>query len=155
MCFAPPSSPLTRRVLGGLRASRYDVAMPMLRPFLAVSALAAAGLAACAPQPQAPTNPGVCWHMVLHGKDKAPTYNVVSKNVPALENCAANLEALRVEFLSKGGNRSDLNGAYQGTFIFINQQGIYASQTFNGTPYLALVRSGDGRLVVPGAMPST
>lgn len=120
---------------------------------IALAAMAAGALSACSNAPKAPADAGVCWQMVTHGKSKPPTYNKVADHVPAIENCAANLEAMRIKFLTLGGSHSDINGAYQGTFIFINREGVYTSDSWNATPYLALVRSGDGRLVVPGAMP--
>ena len=120
-----------------------------LQPLAALLLLAVP--AACAPRVQAPADPGVCWHMVLP-KGGKPVYNKVAEGRPNLESCAANLEAMRVRFLSLGGSRTNIYGAYQGTFIFINRDGVYASEKLDGTPYLALVRTGDGRLAVPGAV---
>jgi len=44
-------------------------------------------------------------------------------------------------------------GAYQSNFLFLVSAGIYTSTSWEGGRFLALVRSGDGRLVIPGAMP--
>lgn len=113
---------------------------------------AAALLAACAPQGvQAPRDPGVCWHMVTL-KDGTTRFNRVSSNQPDLEHCAARLERMRRSFLGLGSNRADIVGAYQGRFIFLERSGIKTGKTLNGNRYMALVRTGDGRLVVPGAM---
>lgn len=119
---------------------------------LAVAALAFSGLTACEKSVEAPDDTGVCWQMVEEGKGKVH-FNVVAKNVPNLERCAANLEALRLKFLAIGGNKTELTGAYQGQFIFVQREGIFVGQSLTSGRYPALVRTGDGRLAVPGAMP--
>ena len=107
-------------------------------------------VSACAPQVQAPTDPGVCWHMVQNKAGKIRFF-LVSRHQPDLEHCAANLEAMRIHFLSLGGSIQEVDGAYQGVFLFIDPRGIFTASELNKTPYLALVRTGDGHLVVPGA----
>jgi hypothetical protein len=74
-------------------------------------------------------------------------------NTPNLETCAANLEAMRIKFLRLGGSAEEILGAYQANFLFIQRAGIFSSTSLNGPRYLALVRTGDGRLAIPGAMP--
>jgi hypothetical protein len=49
-------------------------------------------------------------------------------------------------------NNASMVGAYQGSFIFIEKEGIYVGQTYDGPRYMSLVRTGDGRLAVPGAI---
>ena len=124
----------------------------MIRPACLTLAALATLLTGCKPQVEAPTNRGVCWHMVPK-KDGTYAFNQVSANVPSLEYCAANLEKMRQNFVSMGGSRTEIYGAYQGQFIFVKREGIFTTDSLNRTPYLALVRSGDGRLVVPSAMP--
>jgi hypothetical protein len=128
----------------------------MTRPFtafaLAAATLASAlALAACSSQVQAPTNPGVCYHLgaVQNGK---PQFNVVGSNVPDMEHCAAQLEAMRVRFLSLGGTAQDIVGAYQGNFLFLGEQGVFTAETYEGPRYPFLVRSGD-QLVPVGSAP--
>ena len=75
---------------------------------------------------------------------------MLSRNIPDLEHCAASLEAMRVEFLSKGGDRYEVWGVYQGQYIYINSAGLYSSQFVHGPRYPLLVRTGDGRLARPG-----
>ena len=82
-------------------------------------------------------------------------YNSLPSAQPDLEHCAAALEAMRIRFLNMGGNQTDIAGAYQGNFLFLVPAGIYTSTSWEGNRFLALVRSGDGRLVLPGAMPMT
>ncbi len=125
---------------------------------IAIRTIVAAGacilaLAACAPQVEAPADAGVCWHMVSAKGKKARFYKVAD-HMPDLEHCAASLEVMRLHFLSLGGNTREVDGAYRGQFLFIDGSGVYTSTALNVTPYLALVPSGDGRLVAPGAMPS-
>jgi ABC-type uncharacterized transport system permease subunit len=112
----------------------------------------AAALSACAKRTQPPGTPNVCYHVVFT-KDAQPKYNVLVKSVPNLETCAANLEAMRVKFLTMGGSAQQLLGAYQANFIFVQPEGIFTSTSLEGPRYLALVRTGDGRLAIPGAMP--
>lgn len=129
----------------------------MMRAASALVVLLAAtglGLGGCQKQLEAPADAGVCWHMVSPAKGQY-RFNKVAQNVPNLETCAANLEALRIKFLQMGGSHRDLTGAYQGKFIFLEQEGIFVGDTLNGAAYIALVRTNDGRLVVPGAARSS
>lgn len=121
--------------------------------FISLAAIAA-GVAACSPQVKAPFDKGVCYSVALpeEGSKAAPTFNVVARDQPQIEHCAAQLEQMRVRFLRLGGNRSELVGSYQGQFIFIDQAGVWQSKTLEGNRFFALARTGDGRLAVPGAI---
>lgn len=127
----------------------------MLRRPLALSAAiaASAALAGCNSSVRPPGDTGVCYH-VVEGKDKKLRFNEVVRNMPNLENCAARLEGLRLRFLGLGGNRDQLVGAFQAYYLFLDRRGVTASTTLTGTRYTALVRTGDGRLAIPGAMPT-
>jgi hypothetical protein len=116
--------------------------------------LAAAGLAlaACAKQVEAPYNKGVCWHAVPL-KNGQVKFNQLSINQPNLESCAGSLEAMRLKFLGLGGANDEIMGAYQGNFIFLQHEGVFTSEHLTGGRYLMMVRTGDGRLAVPGVMP--
>ena len=122
---------------------------------MTVAALGAAlfALGACEKQVEAPMDTGVCWHVVFP-KDQPPKFNRLTSSQPNLETCAASLEAMRVKFLRMGGGNETLIGAYQGKFLFLQREGIFTGDTLTGGRYLALVRTGDGRLAIPGAMPS-
>ena len=72
---------------------------------------------------------------------------------PNLETCAANLEAMRIKFLRMGGSTQEIYGAYQANFLFLEKAGVLTSTSLEGPRYVALVRTGDGRLAIPGAMP--
>ena len=116
---------------------------------LVLLALAGAlAAAACADnRVKAPTERAACWHMVPQA-DAAPKFNRLPGRYESLEYCAAGLELIR-----RRGTRSEITGAYQGQFIFVERRGLFAGKTLTGARYLALVRTGDGRLAIPGAVP--
>ncbi|WP_041373330.1 hypothetical protein [Phenylobacterium zucineum] len=120
------------------------------KPLLLV-AVAALALSGCAKRTKPPGDTGVCYHVVFQ-KDGTLKYNKLV-DAPSLEVCAANLEAMRVKFLTLGGSQRELVGAYQSNFLFIDPYGIHTSTSLEGPRYTALVRTGDGRLAIPGAMP--
>ena len=121
-----------------------------LKPLLVLAATALA-LAACAKKTTPPGDAGVCYHVVPQ-KDGELKYNKLV-NTPDLEHCAANLEAMRIKFLTLGGNQQEIYGAYQANFLFLQKEGVLTSTSLEGPRYVALVRTGDGRLAIPGAMP--
>jgi hypothetical protein len=121
-----------------------------VKPF-AVLAAAALALSACAKRTEPPGTPGICYHVVFQ-KDGTPKYNKLVAT-ESLEKCAANLEAMRVKFLTMGGSAQEIYGAYQANFLFLQKEGILTSTSLEGPRYVALVRTGDGRLAIPGAMP--
>jgi hypothetical protein len=125
-----------------------------MRPWALTIGLAAVGLlGGCTQEISAPGDRGVCWHMVQPPKGP-PKFNVLARDVPDLEHCAAQMEKMRINFQSLGlTQQGDLVGAYQTQFLFLNRYGAFTSQTLTGFHYPFLVRTGDGRLAVPGAMP--
>jgi hypothetical protein len=125
----------------------------MRRPILIAAAVVAAGLAltACEKQVKAPFEKGVCFHVATN-KDKTLRFNPVERNVQSMEQCAGTLEGMRIRFVRMGSPNRNLTGAYQGSFIFLEKEGIYLGQTYDGARFMSLVRTGDGRLAVPGAI---
>jgi hypothetical protein len=126
----------------------------MKKTVLAAAALVASGLAltACEKQTKPPFETGVCFHVVTN-KDGSLRYNPVERNVPQMELCAAALEGARMRFVRMGqSNNQSMVGAYQGSFLFLEKEGIYVGQTYEGPRFMSLVRTGDGRLAVPGAI---
>jgi hypothetical protein len=113
--------------------------------------MGALALVGCSSQVQAPTDSGVCYHLAAMQSGK-PQFNVVARSVPDMEHCAAQLEAMRVRFLSLGGTTQDIVGAYQGNFLFLGEQGVFTAETYQGPRYPFLVRSGD-QLVPVGSAP--
>lgn len=122
-----------------------------LLPLASTMALALAGLAGCGDKSlQAPRDVGVCWHLVrVEGEYR---FNKLAENQPQLEHCAARLEDMRLRFMRLGSQQTEIAGAYQGQFIFLEREGIFTAKSLTSTPYLALIRTGDGRLAIPGAV---
>jgi hypothetical protein len=120
------------------------------KPILVLAA-AALALGACAKKTTPPGDAGVCYHVVPQ-KDGSMKYNRLVQ-AESLEKCAANLEAMRIRFLTLGGNQQEIYGAYQANFLFLQKEGVLTSTSLEGPRYVALVRTGDGRLAIPGAMP--
>ncbi|THD82678.1 MAG: hypothetical protein E7812_00960 [Phenylobacterium sp.] len=120
-------------------------------PLGLIALTAVLGLSACAKRTEPIGDAGICYHVVADKAGKLRFNKVVA--TPSLETCAANLEAMRLKFLSMGGSTDELLGAYQANFIFLQREGVFTSTSLEGPRYLALVRTGDGRLAIPGAMP--
>ena len=117
---------------------------------LAVSALAAT---ACSSSPEAPYEPGVCFYVVPdETQPDGRKLNVVARDQPQIEFCAARLEEMRLRFLSLGGSNREIMGAYQGQYIFIDATGVSFGKSLEGSRFFALARTGDGRLAIPGAI---
>ena len=121
------------------------------KPFL-LALCAALALGACAKRTSPPGDQGVCYHVVPQ-KDGSLKYNKLVVT-DSLEKCAANLEAMRIKFLTMGGSNQNIYGAYQSNFLFLEREGVLTSTSLEGPRYVALVRTGDGRLAIPGAMPA-
>ncbi|HVN00440.1 MAG TPA: hypothetical protein VMT68_09510 [Caulobacteraceae bacterium] len=125
--------------------------MPRLMPAAVLGLAATFALAGCKAQIQPPGDVGVCYHLaaMVNGQ---PKFNVVARNVPDMEHCAGQLEAMRDRFLSLGGSQRDIAGAYQANFLFLGDEGVFTAQTYDGPRYPFLVRSGD-QLVPVGSAP--
>lgn len=122
---------------------------------LTLAAFAVTGLAvvACDSAPRPPYTPGVCYAVTpaADGKGQAEL-SVVARDQPQIEFCAARLEEMRLRFLRMGGSRREITGAYQGQYIFIDRIGVSFSRTLDGNRFIALARTGDGRLAIPAAI---
>ncbi|UDF04655.1 hypothetical protein [Asticcacaulis sp. AND118] len=123
-----------------------------MKPVLWIMAGAACvALAGCGPAPlKGPKERNVCFH-VGFPKDQPPKFNVIKKDVPSLEYCAAHLDALRIKFLSMGSPRKEIVGVYNGTFLWSDGRGVKIGQSYEGARIPLLTKAPDGRLVVPGA----
>ena len=129
--------------------------MHRLAPLVTVAAalvVLVGALGACNKRTEPPGDPGVCYHVVPQKGGKLKFNRLV--DAPNLETCAANLEAMRVKFLRMGGTQQNIYGAYQANFLFLQEEGVLTSTSLEGPRYVALVRTGDGRLAIPGAMPT-
>lgn len=109
-------------------------------------------LGACQNTTTAPFDQGVCYAVEPGKEGEEPTFNVVARDQPQIEFCAARLEEMRLRFLGFGGGRREIIGAYQGQFIFIDRAGVSFGRTLEGSRFMALARTGDGRLAIPGAI---
>jgi hypothetical protein len=89
--------------------------------------LCLAPLAACS-GPGAPLDDGVCW---LAGADaSAPSrFKPLARRVDSLEACAVLLEALRLK------NGAEVDGAFQGYFIFADARQISSALHTGGLRY--------------------
>ena len=119
----------------------------------AAAVLSLLALSACQKKVEPPGTPGVCYNVTFKPDGSLVYHKLV--NAPNLETCAANLEAMRIKFLRMGGTAQEILGAYQANFIFVQHEGIFSGTSLDGPRYPALVRTGDGRLAIPGAMPQT
>lgn len=125
-----------------------------MRAFHLLAALSLAGLAAaCSSAVEAPYDPGVCYNVVMdEAAENGVRFNVVARDQPSLEYCAARLEEMRLRFLGLGGSTREVMGSYQGKFLFIDATGVKTGDTLTGGRYFFLARTGDGRLAIPGAI---
>lgn len=121
----------------------------MIRPALLI--FAAMLLSACSQKTTPPGDMGICFHVVPQADGSMKFNRLVEAK--SLEVCAANLEAMRIKFLRMGGSQQEIYGAYQTNFLFLQREGVLTSTSLEGPRYVALVRTGDGRLAIPGAMP--
>jgi hypothetical protein len=129
------------------------MARPLQTTVLSFAVVALAALAGCEKRIEPPGDRGVCFSVSFKADNSLVYHKLV--DAPNLETCAANLEALRLKFLRLGGTASETLGAYQANFIFVQRDGIFSGTTLTGPRYPALVRTGDGRLAIPGAVPQS
>ena len=91
-----------------------------------VVTVGAIGWSLFAPGPvQAPRDPGVCWRMTTESGKLA--YHRLGADIANLETCAAYLER---QYLIHGG---EVDGAFQGRFIFVDEDAIRSSVTLDGS----------------------
>jgi len=120
------------------------------RAALILAFAAALFLAGCKKSVEAPATTGVCYAMAFPA-DGPPKFNVVASGIRDMEHCAAELEGMRIRFLSLGGSQREVAGAYNGSFLFLDNTGVFTANNFDGVRYPFLVRTEDGHLVPPGA----
>lgn len=109
-------------------------------------------LAACEEPVKPPYDVGICWHAIPM-TDGTVRFNKLGDNIPNIETCAATLEGMRLRFVRLGSTQNrEMMGAYQGNFLFLDERGVSTATDMKKARYIALVRTGDGRLAVPGAI---
>jgi hypothetical protein len=97
-----------------------------MRRAAAFAAILILPLTACS-GPSAPQDDGVCWRS--HGGTGPTAFEPVARGVQNLESCAVLLEAMRL----RGG--ADVEGAYQGYFVFASATGISSGMHAGGLHY--------------------
>ena len=125
-----------------------------MRITVSVVVVAAASLlTACSSAVEAPYDPGVCYYVVPdEAEESGVRFNVVARDQPQMEHCAARLEEMRLRFLGLGGSNREIIGSYQGKFIFIDATGVKVGDTLTGGRYFFLARAPGGQLTIPGAI---
>ncbi|HEV2082485.1 MAG TPA: hypothetical protein VGR32_08515 [Brevundimonas sp.] len=109
--------------------------------------------AACSSAVEAPYDPGVCYYVVPdEAAENGLRFNVVARDQPQMEHCAARLEEMRLRFVGLGGSNREIMGSYQGKFIFIDATGVKVGDTLTGGRYFFLARAPGGQLAIPGAI---
>ncbi|CAN7406829.1 hypothetical protein [Brevundimonas sp. LjRoot202] len=121
-------------------------------PYFMALGLGALALASCNDSVEAPYVQGVCFAVEVGEEGEAPVFNKLAENQPQIEHCAARLEEMRLRFLRQGGSRQEVTGAYHGQYIFIDREGVWIGKSLEGSRFIAMARTGDGRLAVPGAI---
>ncbi len=90
-----------------------------------IGAILLTGLAGCSSQPTAPTGAGLCWRM-FEVPGQQPRFEILDREVPNLESCAAQLEGAR---MMEG---QATTGAYNGHFIFATDEGVTSAMSLDG-----------------------
>jgi hypothetical protein len=111
----------------------------------------ALGLSACQPAVDVPDAPfGTCF-VVAPQEDGTVNFTAMPDLQPNMENCAARLEENRVRWLRMGGTRREVIGYYGNQYLFVDSAGVSMSRSLDGGRFIALRRTHDGRLAIPGA----
>lgn len=111
-------------------------------------AAAAMGLSGCS-GPTPPGEPGVCYRTTFE-KGQPPKFIKLADHVDKVEDCAARLEVIRLNFLRMGGSIHEVDGAYVDQFIFVDASGVSLAKTLTGPRFILMARTPDGKLVRPG-----
>lgn len=104
----------------------------------------------CEKTVEPPYDQGVCY-LASFKKDQPPKFLKVKGGLKSIEYCAAQLEALRLEFMRQGDVRREMIGTYQGQFLFVSPRKVEFSRKLDGPRFTLLVKTNDGRLAMPGA----
>lgn len=116
--------------------------------FAAACGLTLAGCQAKIEVPEAPN--GTCF-LVAPQQDGTVNFTAMPDLQPNMENCAARLEENRVRWLRMGGTRREVIGYYGSQYLFVDSAGVSLSRHLDGGRFIALRRTHDGRLAIPGA----
>jgi hypothetical protein len=121
-----------------------------MKRLLLAAAACVLGLAGCEKPIEAPSVTGECYLMAVQ-KDGSVKFNRIAEGIKDFEHCAVEIEQVRRRFLSLGSTQKEWIGAFQGSFLFVEPEGVLTSTKFDGIRYPALVRYNDS-FVMPGAI---
>ncbi len=107
-------------------------------------------LCGCAKTLEAPSDAGVCY-LLATPKNADPKFNPLPDRVADIEHCAAQLDRVRRNFRGLGSTQEEYVGAFQGAFLFVDNQGASTANKFDGTRY-PLLTNFHGELIAPGAI---
>lgn len=124
-----------------------------MKRLLLVAGAAILALTGCSKTVEAPSQIGFCYLMSPQ-KDGTVKFNPIAHDIKDLEHCALQLELARRRMKGLGSTKDEWIGAYQGSFIFVEREGIFTSTKLDGIRYPALVRF-QNELVMPGAIVDT
>lgn len=121
-----------------------------------VVAVAAAGFACvaltgCEKELKAPAADDVCYFIGHPPGAKEPKFNPVARNVPNIEKCAVELFTVRTNMRVTGTAGPVTEGAYNGSFLFVNNTTVEFAPKYEGIRMTLLVKAGN-KLVQPGAI---
>jgi hypothetical protein len=121
----------------------------MNRPTLAAAA-AMLALSGCAKTLEAPSEAGVCY-LLATPKNAPAKFNQIADHVADIEHCAAQIDLVRKNFGRLGSAKQDYVGAFQGAFVFVDNDGVTTANKLTGTRY-PLLTNFHGELIAPGAI---
>ncbi len=122
---------------------------PILLTGLALAGVMA--LCGCEKRLQAPKEYNVCY-FIGHPKKDEVKFNVVGRNVPDLEHCAALLYNVRRQMNATGTAGEVTEGTYGGSFLFVTNRDARMATYYEGPRFPFLIRTPDNRFVPPGAV---
>ncbi len=118
--------------MGSTRVFVFGVGLTVM-----AMALSLAGLAFR--QSTAPFEPGACWRM-FRESGEAPRFVRIANDARNMETCAARLEAVRLM------GTPEVEGAYQGFFIFVDEREIVTSRSLHEKRFPVLDVEGRRRI---------
>ncbi|MDB5452393.1 MAG: hypothetical protein JWO33_971 [Caulobacteraceae bacterium] len=121
-----------------------------MKRLIAAAGVAILALSGCSKAVEAPSDPGACFLMATQ-KDGSTKFNKIADGIKDIEHCALQIELVRRNFRRLGSMQEDYTGAFQGSFVFIQRDGIFTSTKLDGIHYPLLVRF-QNELVMPGAI---
>lgn len=124
------------------------IAKALVLAGLGVTAVALTG---CEKELKAPVADDICYFIGHPPGAKEPKFNPVARNVPSIEKCAVELFTVRTNMRVTGTAGPVTEGAYNGSFLFVNNTTVEMAPKYEGIRMTLLVKAGN-KLVQPGAI---